>query len=314
MKSQLLERPDMCHTIFRNFVYLGLSLACSVSLAANTSTSDGSKPSDSTANTRDLVRTLANQEVKDTAFSDYENARQHVTTEMYKTMYEISGYFTELERIRMLESQRDSLKAELKLLDPSTESDNQTTRLEIIERSIQSIKNEIITPELETVTGEKLHNFEDIEASEGIRRILENEVSSMLASTDDLNTLGSKIAELNNTDSVAQNFKKEISWVFAALVGFVILGFFVIAWKDEKIRKTIFSGDSGIQFLTLFSIVIAIILFGITGVLEGKEISALLGGISGYILGRSSIPVKDDDRTTDSIVNTTVQREEPVAQ
>lgn len=33
---------------------------------------------------------------------------------------------------------------------------------------------------------------------------------------------------------------------------------------------------------------IAIILFGITDILGGKELSALLGGISGYILGRVS--------------------------
>lgn len=39
-------------------------------------------------------------------------------------------------------------------------------------------------------------------------------------------------------------------------------------------------GQSGIQFLTLFSLVIAIILFGITGILKGKELAALLGGLS----------------------------------
>jgi presenilin-like A22 family membrane protease len=49
-------------------------------------------------------------------------------------------------------------------------------------------------------------------------------------------------------------------------------------------RKT--GSQSGIQFLTLFSLVIAIILFGITDILEGKELAALLGGLSGYILGR----------------------------
>src|SRR5207247_2857890 len=53
-------------------------------------------------------------------------------------------------------------------------------------------------------------------------------------------------------------------------------------------RRAIFAGQTGIQFLTLFSIVIAIILFGITGILADKELAALLGGISGYILGRSS--------------------------
>lgn len=74
--------------------------------------------------------------------------------------------------------------------------------------------------------------------------------------------------------------------VFAALVGLVIIGFFAVAFRDEKIRQTIFSGQAGIQFLSLFSLVIAIILFGITGILEGKELAALLGGISGYILGR----------------------------
>ena len=42
------------------------------------------------------------------------------------------------------------------------------------------------------------------------------------------------------------------------------------------------------QFLTLFSLVIAIILFGITQILEGKELAARLGGLSGYILGRTT--------------------------
>ena len=56
----------------------------------------------------------------------------------------------------------------------------------------------------------------------------------------------------------------------------------------EAIAETIFSGEKGIKFVTLFLIVIAIILFGIMGILEGKELSALLGGLSGYILGRAS--------------------------
>ena len=85
-----------------------------------------------------------------------------------------------------------------------------------------------------------------------------------------------------------QDFKTLIAVVFAALVGFVVLGFFYIAHLDEIVRQAIFSGESGIQFITLFSLVIAIILFGITGILEDKELAALLGGISGYILGRGT--------------------------
>ncbi|CAB3745885.1 hypothetical protein [Paraburkholderia humisilvae] len=82
-------------------------------------------------------------------------------------------------------------------------------------------------------------------------------------------------------------FKLNMSTAFAILVGLVIVGFFWIASSNEEIKKTIFSNEAGIQFITLFAIVIAVILFGIIGVLESKELSALLGGLSGYILGRS---------------------------
>lgn len=87
-----------------------------------------------------------------------------------------------------------------------------------------------------------------------------------------------------------QSFKRYMSQFFAILIGLVIIGFFVMAWIDEQVRRAIFSGQTGLQFVTLFSIVIAIILFGITGILEAKELAALLGGLSGYILGRSSAP------------------------
>jgi len=67
------------------------------------------------------------------------------------------------------------------------------------------------------------------------------------------------------------------------------VGFFVIATKEKTIRDLIFSNDSGLQFVTLFSLIIAIILFGVIGVLEGRELAALLGGLSGYILGRGNL-------------------------
>jgi len=95
-----------------------------------------------------------------------------------------------------------------------------------------------------------------------------------------------KIQDLLNPDTAKQRFKSTVSIVFAALVGTVICGFFVIAFRDERVRQAIFSGQAGIQFVTLFSLVIAIILFGITSILEAKELAALLGGLSGYILGR----------------------------
>jgi hypothetical protein len=85
-----------------------------------------------------------------------------------------------------------------------------------------------------------------------------------------------------------QQFKGYMSVGFAALIAIVIGGFFFLASRDEVMRRAIFSGETGIQFLTLFSVVIAIILFGIINILEGKELAALLGGLSGYILGRTT--------------------------
>lgn len=77
--------------------------------------------------------------------------------------------------------------------------------------------------------------------------------------------------------------------VFGVAVVIVIGSFFFVAYKSEAIRASIFANDSGLQFVTLFSLVIAIILFGVLKILEGKELAALLGGLSGYILGRGGI-------------------------
>jgi hypothetical protein len=77
--------------------------------------------------------------------------------------------------------------------------------------------------------------------------------------------------------------------VFGVAVVIVIGSFFFVAYKSEAIRASIFANDSGLQFVTLFSLVIAIILFGVLKILEGRELAALLGGLSGYILGRGGI-------------------------
>ena len=103
----------------------------------------------------------------------------------------------------------------------------------------------------------------------------------MTSIEDDLSVLFSQIER-------EQNFKSEMSTTFAYLVGAVIFGFSVVALWDKAVRASIFSHESGIQFITLFSLVIAIILFGIVGILEGKELAALLGGLSGYIPGRGT--------------------------
>jgi len=96
------------------------------------------------------------------------------------------------------------------------------------------------------------------------------------------------LGTLTGQFSGEQSFRRNNSITFAVLIGLVIIGFFSLAFIDVNVRIAIFGGESGIQFVALFSIIIAIILFGISGILEGKELSALLGGLSGYILGRTA--------------------------
>jgi hypothetical protein len=103
----------------------------------------------------------------------------------------------------------------------------------------------------------------------------------------DLNSkLEQRTIELLLPASQQNTFKLTLSAIYAGIVFALIIGFYLLAFKDEKMRNTIFSQQSGIQFITLFSLVIAIILFGILGILQDKELAALLGGLSGYILGR----------------------------
>jgi len=105
---------------------------------------------------------------------------------------------------------------------------------------------------------------------------------------NELFKLDRRIASLLNFEENRNEFRKLTSFAFCGLVAVVILGFYLIAFFKSQIAETIFAGEKGIQFITLFLIIIAITLFGIMGILESKELAALLGGLSGYILGRVS--------------------------
>jgi hypothetical protein len=100
------------------------------------------------------------------------------------------------------------------------------------------------------------------------------------------NRVEEKIVDLLIPDSQRNSFKLTLSVAYAIIVSLLIGGFFFVVAKDATVRAAIFTQQSGIQFITLFSLVIAIILFGILEILKDKELAALLGGLSGYILGR----------------------------
>jgi hypothetical protein len=96
-----------------------------------------------------------------------------------------------------------------------------------------------------------------------------------------------------------QEFRAKISFYFTVMIGLLLLGFFlIIAFKSDKNIGRQFLGDSGLQFVTMFVLIIAVILFGILGILEAKELTAILSGVSGYILGKgakSTLPATPDE-------------------
>lgn len=171
----------------------------------------------------------------------------------------------------------DAMLNDLDVGEISTEIDAAIVEIETeinkIEVAAQSIRNR--TAEIDPVLQDILRQ---IDTADGSRSTL----SSLLAQLD---TYGTTLlqAKLDSSD-----YTSNATYVFGGLVAVVIIGFFGVAFTTPDVRTVMFSGDRGIQFITLFSLVIAIILFGILGILEGKELSALLGGLSGYILGRGS--------------------------
>lgn len=98
-----------------------------------------------------------------------------------------------------------------------------------------------------------------------------------------------------------QDFKSTISISFSALIGLLLLIYFFVLYNKRQrvledgtfpagftpLSKELLSGN-GLQFITLFVLIIAVILFGILNILKGGELAAILSGISGYILGKGT--------------------------
>lgn len=86
-----------------------------------------------------------------------------------------------------------------------------------------------------------------------------------------------------------QKFRLWVSAFFSALIAVMIVSFFwTIYKKSGDDIGTLLLSDGGLQFVTIFVLIIAIILFGILSILEGRELAAILSGIAGYILGRGA--------------------------
>jgi hypothetical protein len=186
-------------------------------------------------------------------------------------------------RLDDLEKRETELKNQLKEILPQA---GRTLDVNSVARR-QSLSEDLSAVQTELKFRRRVTENLGGETSQNLKQQLAKKKDDLDEAQRGLNEVQREILKITTPE---QSFKAEISIYSSILIGFVILGFFVTALFDSKVRQSVFSGQAGIQFLALFSIVIAIILFGITGILGGNELAALLGSISGYILGKVSAP------------------------
>lgn len=108
-----------------------------------------------------------------------------------------------------------------------------------------------------------------------------------------------------------QDFRKWISLTFSGLIAILLLSFFWIIYRrSDASLSRLMLGSSGLQFITVFILIIAIILFGILKVLGGSELAAILSGISGYILGKGGISGEGKTDSSESVSPAVLSAEE----
>lgn len=213
---------------------------------------------------------------------------------------------------RPLFDEREKLQDELQNLDNEIADLEGKLRIarkpDAIERDITEWKKQIEdekkkkTPDQEQITSYESYVAtlaEELETAKSGPKIKEQR-DERTQKKQRLSQVEQKIATLSDDKQNQNTFRMISTGAFSALVAVVVGGFYLIAWFKDGIAAKIFSGEMGMQFVTLFLIVIAIILFGIMGTLEGRELAALLGGLSGYILGKASAKIGGNDSESNS--------------
>lgn len=105
--------------------------------------------------------------------------------------------------------------------------------------------------------------------------------------TQDIESIKQIINNRMNSDKAQNDFRTWTSGIFAILLAIIIASFYYVLYKTNAPDvASILVGESGLQFITLFSLIISIILFGVLNILEGKELAAIISAIAGFILGK----------------------------
>lgn len=194
---------------------------------------------------------------------------------------------TLVERLRELEVAIDELTTKIRALPPIATLEKDLQRAQRDLAKLQKAAN----PDAQAL--ESLQRYIDttgdnIQTLKTATPALQEQKGEYDRKSRRLFAVEQRIASLFDNSRDVNHFRTNATYTFGGMVFFVVIGFYLIAWKKEGVAATIFAGEMGMQFVTLFLIVIAIIMFGIMGTLEGRELAALLGGLSGYILGRTS--------------------------
>lgn len=127
--------------------------------------------------------------------------------------------------------------------------------------------------------------------------------SNLIISQKNIDKINAGIEKINrvinnrmNIEQSQQTFRQWVSFIFAGLLAIIIGCFFFVLFKNNSTQTaSILMGESGLQFITLFSLIISIILFGVLNILEGKELAAIISAIAGFILGKYN-PTKDNGK------------------
>jgi hypothetical protein len=63
-----------------------------------------------------------------------------------------------------------------------------------------------------------------------------------------------------------------------------------LLYKNDDMRRSIITSGMLVELTTIFLLVAAVIILGIDGKIQAEVIGTLLGGVSGYVLGRAINP------------------------
>ncbi|HEX5872885.1 MAG TPA: hypothetical protein VFY65_20780, partial [Longimicrobium sp.] len=128
--------------------------------------------------------------------------------------------------------------------------------------------------------------MQTLAAADSVARVLTTSIRTLQL---DIHAAETAIDNALAPEYQSQRFRVAVSLFFSLLIGIMIVSFFGTIYKKAGDSVgTLLLSDGGLQFVTIFVLIIAIILFGILNILEGRELAAILSGIAGYILGRGA--------------------------